>query len=93
VLVDREQNAVVTVAEQAALALADTAVSVTALCPALVRSGMSEVGDDPAEVAEDALGAAARGEFIVLPDEWREAVRARGGRLASGRLPELPRPR
>lgn len=39
------KHAVLAVAEQAAMALADTPIGITVLCPALVRSAMSEVGE------------------------------------------------
>jgi NAD(P)-dependent dehydrogenase (short-subunit alcohol dehydrogenase family) len=86
------KHAVVVVAEQAALALADTPVTVTLLCPALVRSGMSEIGDDPAAVAGQALEAVGRGTFAVVPDDWTAAVGERGTRLASGHQPIVPAP-
>lgn len=86
------KHAVVTVAEQVALALVDTPVTVTVLCPALVRSGMSEVGDDPADIAGRALDAVARGTFAVVPDGWTDAVAQRGFRLVSGQQPRVPVP-
>jgi len=86
------KHALVAVAEQAALALRDTPVSVTLLCPALVRSGMSETGEDPDVVAAQALDAAAAGRFLVVPDEWRDAVRARAEGLVAGAAPTLPAP-
>ncbi|HXV94241.1 MAG TPA: SDR family NAD(P)-dependent oxidoreductase [Pseudonocardia sp.] len=84
------KHAGVTVAEQAALALAGSRVTVTVLCPALVRTGMSAVGVDPSEVARQALEAVARGRFLVTPLEWHDAVRERGRRLAAGDPPETP---
>jgi len=86
------KHAVVTVAEQAALALADTPVTVTVLCPALVRGGMSEIGEDPADVATRALDAVARNTFAVVPHEWTDAVVQRGHRIASGQQPKTPVP-
>ena len=86
------KHAVVAVAEQAALALAGTHVSVTLLCPALVRSAMSEVGEDPDDVAAAALEAAAAGTFLVVPDEWTHAMIARTSTLLSGQPPEMPTP-
>jgi NADP-dependent 3-hydroxy acid dehydrogenase YdfG len=86
------KHAVVAVAEQAALSLAGTGVSVSVLCPALVRTGMSMVGQDPAVVAAEALRAVAQGRFLLMPDEWTDAVRARGERLAAGLHPQLPVP-
>ena len=86
------KHAVVAVAEQASLSLVDTAVSVTLLCPALVRSGMSPVGEDPARTAEAALAACREGRFAVIPDEWHAAVRARALRLTDGTSPVMPEP-
>jgi NAD(P)-dependent dehydrogenase (short-subunit alcohol dehydrogenase family) len=86
------KHALVAVAEHAALALAGSRVQVTVLCPALVRTGMSEIGVEPAAVAEQALAAVARGVFAVVPDEWRAAVRERGDRLSKGLPPSLPTP-
>lgn len=87
------KHAVVSVAEQAALALEEHPVDVTVLCPALVRSGMSETGEDPVVVAQQALHAVERGAFAVIPEQWTEAVLERGRRLAAGEPPELPMPR
>jgi NAD(P)-dependent dehydrogenase (short-subunit alcohol dehydrogenase family) len=87
------KHAAVAVAEQAALSLAGTPVSVTLLCPALVRSRMSPSGEDPAAVAEAALSACREGRFAVIPEEWHGAVRERAARLAAGAPPVLPRPR
>ena len=86
------KHAAVTVAEQAALALQDSAVTVTLLCPALVRTGMSEVGDDPKVVAGQALHALDRGSFAVFPDDWNQALLDRAHRLAAGDPPMLPAP-
>jgi NADP-dependent 3-hydroxy acid dehydrogenase YdfG len=86
------KHAVVAVAEQAALALADTAVGVTVLCPALVRTAMSPVGADPADVAAEALAAVEAGRFVVVPGEWRDAVVRRAQRLMAGEPPVLPAP-
>ena len=84
------KHALVAVAEQAALAWADTAVSVTVVCPALVRTAMSTEGADPADVASAALAGSRAGRFVVMPEEWAPAVRHRADRLASGEAPELP---
>ena len=62
------------------------------LCPALVRTAMSEVGDDPKDVAAAALAAARAGRFLVMPDEWRASVLSRTHRLLAGRAPEIPTP-
>lgn len=86
------KHAVVAVAEQAALALSDTPIRVTVLCPALVRTGMSDIGEDPDDVAAMALDAVDRGRFAVVPAAWASAVRERGRRLAEGLLPQEPAP-
>lgn len=87
------KHAVVAIAEQAALSLIDTSVSVTLLCPALVRSGMSPVGEDPENVAAAALTACRHAQFAVIPDEWHTAVQERVTRLVAGAPPALPQPR
>ena len=84
------KHAVVAVAEQAALHLAGSGVGVTVLCPALVRSGMSEHGEDPLDVADRALDAVRSGAFAVVPDEWHSAVVERSFMLTSGRQPSPP---
>lgn len=86
------KHAVVAVAEQTALALADTAVGVTVLCPALVRSGMSDQGADPDDVAAAGLAACERGVFAVVDDEWTSAVADRAARLSQGLPPVMPGP-
>lgn len=86
------KHALVAVAEQAALALRDTRVSVTLLCPALVRSGMSETGEEPEDVAGQVLAAAEEGRFLVMPPEWEPALVAHAERLVTGAAPELPAP-
>lgn len=86
------KHAVLAVAEQAALELAPTNVSVTVLCPALVKTSMSEVGDEPDDVVIDALRAADEQRFAVLPDEWRDAVNKRAADLTSGSRPAVPEP-
>ena len=87
------KHAVVAVAEQAAMALRDTDITVTLLCPALVRSGMSDAGDDPADVAAAALAASRAGRFLVVPEEWADAVRLRAAHLLNGEEPLPPKPR
>src|SRR3954452_3928360 len=84
------KHAVVALAEQAAVALRDTPVSVTLLCPALVRTAMSEVGEDPADVAARALAATRAARFLVMPQEWRHAVGIRTEDLLDGRPPRTP---
>lgn len=84
------KHALVAVAEQAALALAETSVSVTVVCPALVRTAMSPQGVDPSDVASAALRGAREGAFVVMPVEWSSAVRGRAERLSSGEPPQMP---
>ena len=86
------KHAVVAVAEQAALALAGSQVGVTVLCPALVRTAISPVGVDPADVADEALAAVEQGRFVVMPQEWRRSVLDRAEHLTSGRAPTPPTP-
>jgi NAD(P)-dependent dehydrogenase (short-subunit alcohol dehydrogenase family) len=82
------KHTVVAIAEQAALALAGTAITVTVLCPSLVRTGMSEIGDDPLDVAEAALAAAQRGQFVLTPAEWHIAITRRAERMVAGEQPK-----
>ena len=84
------KHALIAVAEQAALALRETSVTVTLLCPALVRSGMSPDGADPVDVAAEALEAARQGRFLVYPEEWASAIRSRTAQLLSGNPIEPP---
>ncbi|MEV6035039.1 SDR family NAD(P)-dependent oxidoreductase [Nonomuraea sp. NPDC052116] len=84
------KHAVVALAEQAALSLAGTPVGVTMLCPALVRTGMSPDGEDPADIADQALAAVRAGAFTVVPDGWPAAITRRAHRLATGAPPEMP---
>jgi NAD(P)-dependent dehydrogenase (short-subunit alcohol dehydrogenase family) len=86
------KHAVVAVAEQTALSLADTGVGVTLLCPALVRTGMSEIGDDPADVAALAIAAVHDGRFAVFPEEWATSLAERARRTTAGEAPVLPMP-
>jgi len=86
------KHAVLAVAEQAALELANTNIDVTVLCPALVKTSMSEIGEDPKSVVVDALRAADARRFAVIHPEWRTAVEKRAADLAGGHLPTLPRP-
>jgi NAD(P)-dependent dehydrogenase (short-subunit alcohol dehydrogenase family) len=86
------KHTVVAVAEQAALALAGTAITVTVLCPSLVKTGMSEIGDDPLDVADAALAAIARGQFVLTPPEWHGAIVRRAERFVDGRQPASAEP-
>jgi NAD(P)-dependent dehydrogenase (short-subunit alcohol dehydrogenase family) len=84
------KHAVSALAEQTALALIGSQVSVTLLCPALVRSGMSPEGDDPDVVAVQAIQAMAARRFAVVPDEWTHAIRTRMDLLSDGSQPQMP---
>jgi NAD(P)-dependent dehydrogenase (short-subunit alcohol dehydrogenase family) len=86
------KHAVAALAEQAALALAGTPIGVTMLCPALVRTGMSAEGEDPAVIADEALAAVRAGTFAVVPDGWGAEITRRGERLATGAQPQMPTP-
>ncbi len=86
------KRAVIAVAEQAALALTDTPVTVTMLCPALVRTGMSQTGQDPAVLAAEAVNAAAQGRFAVVPPQWHTAVVTGSQSLVTGHPPTPPTP-
>jgi NADP-dependent 3-hydroxy acid dehydrogenase YdfG len=86
------KHTVVAIAEQAAFELAGTNVGVSVLCPALVRTGMSEIGQDPLEVADLALKAAASGTFLITPGAWHRAVVDRAERLVAGDRPTVPVP-
>lgn len=84
------KHAVVAIAEQAAMALHGTAVKVTVICPALVRTAMSPVGVDPDDVAVSALRAVVDGAFAHIPVEWHAALLDRASCLARGTLPSPP---
>ncbi len=86
------KHAIVAVAEQAALALQGTDIRVTVLCPALVRSGMSDIGADPLDVADEALAAAEAGRFVVTDPSWKQAVVTRAEALVAGDQPVPPVP-
>ena len=86
------KHAAAAIAEQAALALAVTKVRVTMLCPALVRTGMSDVGVSPEAVAADALEAVSDAVFAVVPQEWHSAVQHRASVLIAGSQPTFPTP-
>lgn len=86
------KHAVVALAEQAALELADKNITVTVNCPALVRTGMSDVGEDPDETAARALEAVDQGSFSVIAPGWADSMRQRTERLLSGAQPSTPQP-
>jgi NADP-dependent 3-hydroxy acid dehydrogenase YdfG len=83
------KHAVAAVVQHAAMALADTAVGVSMICPALVATGMSAEGVAPAVVAEEALRAVDEGVFAVVPEEWRAVVVEQTERVVAG-LPAMP---
>lgn len=87
------KHAVAAVAQHAAMALADTPVRVSMICPALVATGMSSEGGDPALVADGALQAVDDGAFATVPTEWRDAVVAQVEQIVSGHQPAPPTPR
>jgi NADP-dependent 3-hydroxy acid dehydrogenase YdfG len=87
------KHAVTAVAQHAAMALAGTPVRVSMICPALVATGMSPDGVEPALVADQALQAVQSGVFAVVPSEWRAAVVAQVEQITSGSEPTPPVPR
>lgn len=86
------KHAVLALAEQAALELADKNITVTVICPALVRTGISDVGEDPDVTAARALDGVDRGLFAVVAPGWGEAIRERTETLLSGAQPLIPKP-
>ena len=70
----------------------DTAIRVTVACPALVRTGMSDVGADPMDVAQDMIDAARQGIFVLTDPAWRQALVTRWAALAAGDQPVPPMP-
>jgi NADP-dependent 3-hydroxy acid dehydrogenase YdfG len=87
------KHAVAAIAQHAAMALDGTQVRVSMICPALVRTGMSAEGIDPALVAADALRAVDDELFAVVPSQWRAAVVAQAERVVSGNRPAPPAPK
>jgi len=87
------KHAVAAVAQHAAMALADTPVRVSMICPALVATAMSPEGVDPAVVADQALQSVEDGVFAVVPSAWKAAVVAQVEQVSSGLLPTSPAPR
>jgi NADP-dependent 3-hydroxy acid dehydrogenase YdfG len=86
------KHAVTAVAQHAAMALAGTPVRVSMTCPALVSTGMSPDGVEPALVADQALQAVQSGVFAVVPPEWQAAVVAQVEQVTSGSAPTPPVP-
>ncbi|MGW0520319.1 SDR family NAD(P)-dependent oxidoreductase [Crossiella sp. NPDC003009] len=86
------KHAVTALATHAAMALADTPVRVTMLCPALVATGISAEGVPPSAVAEEALRAMDEGRFAVTPPEWHGAVVRQAGQRVAGEVPGVPSP-
>ncbi|MCE0763743.1 SDR family NAD(P)-dependent oxidoreductase [Pseudonocardia kujensis] len=86
------KHAVAAVVAHAAMALEGTPVGIGMICPALVATGMSPVGADPADVAREALRAVDDGVFAVVPPEWRAAVVDQLATVAAGGRPTPPAP-
>lgn len=86
------KHAVTAIAEHSAMALAGTPVRFSMICPALVSTGMSSDGVEPALVADNALQAVDDGVFAVVPPEWRAAAVAQVEQIASGYQPTPPAP-
>ncbi|WP_238019731.1 SDR family NAD(P)-dependent oxidoreductase [Dactylosporangium sp. AC04546] len=86
------KHAVTAVAQHAAMALADTPVEVSMICPALVSTGMSPEGIAPRVVADAALQAVDDGVFALVPDDWQAAVVAQVERVVRGQRPTPPTP-
>lgn len=86
------KHAVTAIAQHAAMALADTPVRVSMICPALVATGMSSEGVEPALVADGALQAVDDGVFAVVPSEWQVAVVAQVEQIVAGHQPTPPAP-
>ncbi|QWF83897.1 SDR family oxidoreductase [Amycolatopsis sp. CA-230715] len=86
------KHAVVALAQHAAMVLADTPVSVSMICPALVATGMSAEGEDPADVAEQALRTIDDGVFAAAPENWQRTVVTQTTNLVAGRQPTPPVP-
>lgn len=84
------KHAVTAVAQHASMALAGTPVRVSMMCPALVSTGMSPEGVDPAVVADEALQAVEDGTFAIFPSQWREAVVTQVEQVTSGQPPAPP---
>jgi hypothetical protein len=57
-----------------------------------VKTAMSDTGEDPHDVAVEALRVADGERFAVVAPEWRNAVEKRAADLANGRRPTLPIP-
>lgn len=87
------KHAVTAIAQHAVMALAGTPVRVSMICPALVSTGMSSEGVEPALVADSALQAVDDGIFAVVPAEWQAAVVAQAEKVVSGHHPTPPAPR
>ncbi|WP_433505774.1 SDR family NAD(P)-dependent oxidoreductase [Pseudonocardia halophobica] len=86
------KHAVAAVVAHTAMALEGTPVGISMICPALVATGMSPVGADPADVAREALSAVDDGVFAVVPPEWRAAVVDQATTVAHGGRPTPPAP-
>jgi NAD(P)-dependent dehydrogenase (short-subunit alcohol dehydrogenase family) len=86
------KHAVAAVAQHAAMTLADTPVTVSMICPALVATGMSAEGLAPETVAAEALQAVDDRIFAVVPREWHTAVVTGAETVVAGTTPTPPQP-
>ncbi|WP_345381612.1 SDR family NAD(P)-dependent oxidoreductase [Pseudonocardia yuanmonensis] len=86
------KHAVTALVTHAAMALEGTPARIGMICPALVATGMSPLGADPADVAREALRAVDDGVFAVVPPEWRAAVVDQVAGVARGAPPAPPAP-
>lgn len=86
------KHALFAVAEQAALTLPDKGIKVTVVCPDLVRTGMSDQGENPDVTARRAIRAVQAGDFAVVPHSWDGAIRDRAERIIGSTQPAMPEP-
>ena len=86
------KHALFAVAEQAALTLPDKGIKVTVICPNLVRTGMSDQGEEPDVTARRAIRAVQAGDFAVVPHTWDGAIRDRAERIIGSAQPAMPEP-
>jgi NAD(P)-dependent dehydrogenase (short-subunit alcohol dehydrogenase family) len=86
------KHALLAVAEQAALTLSAKGITVTVICPDLVRTGMSDQGESPDVTARRAMRAVQAGDFAVVPHSWDGAIRDRAERIIGSAQPAMPKP-
>ena len=72
------------------MALAQTPVRISVICPALVVTGMSPEGVDPAAVADQGPQAVDDTAFAVVPAAWRARVIAQVEQVTVGNQPTPP---